>query len=78
MPSMKDMVQAHLLNVEREIQTLEDRKVSIDQEIEKLRSYLGEGVSTLKEVVVAEDATEDSEAENVEPPVNPEEGFQVY
>ena len=47
-----------------------------DQEIEKLRSYLGEGVSTLKEVVVAEDASEDSEAENAEPPANPEEGFQ--
>ena len=47
MPSMEEMVQAHLLNVEREIKTLEERKVSIDSEIERLQSYLTEGVETL-------------------------------
>jgi|SaaInl4_100m_RNA_FD_contig_61_252848_length_939_multi_3_in_0_out_0_1 hypothetical protein len=67
MPSMEDMVQAHLLNVEREIKTLEERKVAIDQEIEKLQSYLNEGVDTLKEVVVEDGG------ENTTSSVNPEE-----
>jgi hypothetical protein len=67
MPSMEEMVQAHLLNVEREIKTLEERKVAIDQEIEKLQSYLNEGVDTLKEVVVEDGG------ENTTPSVNPEE-----
>jgi hypothetical protein len=64
---MEDMVQAHLLNVEREIKTLEERKVAIDQEIEKLQSYLNEGVDTLKEVVVEDGG------ENTTSSVNPEE-----
>lgn len=67
MPSMEEMVQAHLLNVEREINTLEERKVAIDQEIEKLQSYLNEGVDTLKEVVVEDGG------ENTTSSVNPEE-----
>jgi hypothetical protein len=64
---MEEMVQAHLLNVEREINTLEERKVAIDQEIEKLQSYLNEGVDTLKEVVVEDGG------ENTTSSVNPEE-----
>ena len=59
MISMKEMVQAHLLNVEREVKTLEDRKVDIDQEIEKLKAYLSDGVTTLNEVV-AEEGGEDT------------------
>ena len=49
MPSMEEMVQAHLLNVEREINTLQERKVTIDSEIERLQSYLTEGAETLNE-----------------------------
>lgn len=49
MPSMEEMVQAHLLNVEREISTLQERKVTIDSEIERLQSYFTEGVETLNE-----------------------------
>jgi hypothetical protein len=63
MISMKEMVQAHLLNVEREVKTLEDRKVDIDQEIKKLQEYLSEGVTTLNEVVdevVAEESGENT------------------
>jgi len=48
MPSMAEMVEAHLLNVQREIQTLEERKVAIDSDIEKLKGYLSEGSATLK------------------------------
>ena len=48
MPSMAEMVEAHLLNVQREIQNLKDRKVAIDAEIAKLEEYLKEGATTLE------------------------------
>jgi DNA integrity scanning protein DisA with diadenylate cyclase activity len=47
---MAEMVEAHLLNVQREIQTLEERKVVIDTEIDKLKNYLAEGQVTLRQV----------------------------
>lgn len=60
MPSMAEMVEAHLMNVQREIQTLEERKVAIDAEIDKLKGYLTEGSATLTEAqstqVVKQDA----------------------
>ena len=49
MPSMAEMVEAHLMNVQREISSLEERKVAIDSEIEKQKSYLVDGSETLKE-----------------------------
>ena len=49
MPSMAEMVEAHLMNVQREIKTLEERKVAIDAEIDKLKGYLIEGSATLTE-----------------------------
>lgn len=49
MPSMAEMVEAHLMNVQREVQALEERKVAIDAEIEKLKSYLVDGSATLTE-----------------------------
>tara|TARA_Y100001973_G_C5202978_1_gene339235 strand:- start:3687 stop:3905 length:219 start_codon:yes stop_codon:yes gene_type:complete len=49
MASLKDMAEAHLLNVQREIQQLNERKASIDQEIERLSSYLAEGKETLEQ-----------------------------
>jgi predicted phage-related endonuclease len=66
MISMKEMVQAHLLNVEREVKTLEDRKVDIDQEIKKLQEYLSEGVTTLNEVVdeVVDEVVAEKSGEN--------------
>lgn len=48
MPTMAEMVEAHLLNVQREINNLQQRKVAIDEEIEKLSKYLQEGGETLK------------------------------
>jgi hypothetical protein len=44
---MIEMVEAHLMNVQREIKTLGDRKVAIDQEIEKLTEYLKAGAQEL-------------------------------
>jgi len=49
MASMADMVEAHLMNVQREIGNLNERKVAIDKEIEKLQQYLQEGQTTLLE-----------------------------
>lgn len=49
MPSMVEMVEAHLMNVQREIGNLTERKVAIDKEIEKLQQYLQEGQITLLE-----------------------------
>ena len=50
MPTMVEMVEAHLANVQREINTLQERKVQIDAEINRLQSYLQEGAETLNEV----------------------------
>ena len=50
MPSLKEMAEAHLLNVQREIQTLKQRQVEVGEEIKKLESYLEEGVRDLNEV----------------------------
>jgi len=48
MPTMTEMVEAHLVNVQREIANLKDRKVAIDVEITKLEEYLKEGGATLE------------------------------
>lgn len=48
MPSMAEMVEAHLLNVQREINNLKEKKVAIDVEISKLETYLKEGAEELK------------------------------
>ena len=50
MSDVVEMAEAHLLNVQREIQTLQERSVQIGEEIEKLTFYLTEGVEELQEV----------------------------
>jgi predicted phage-related endonuclease len=47
MTSLLDMSEAHLLNVQREIQILEQRKKEMDTEIEKLSEYLQGGVEAV-------------------------------
>jgi len=49
MASMVEMVEAHLLNVQREIKNLNERKVQIDQEIDRLEEYLKVGAASLEE-----------------------------
>ena len=49
MSKVLEMAEAHLLNVQRELQNLSQRKGEIEAEIEKLTSYLEEGVSTVNE-----------------------------
>lgn len=51
MPSMAEMVEAHLANVQREIANLNERKVAIDAEIKRLEDYITEGKATLLESV---------------------------
>ena len=47
MTTIKDMAEAHLLNVQREIKTLEQRKQEIDVEIARLSEYLNDGADVL-------------------------------
>ena len=56
MSDVVEMAEAHLLNVQREIQTLKERSVQIEQEIDKLTSYLNEGVQQLQTVKSEADA----------------------
>jgi len=65
MAKLVEMAEAHLLNVQREIATLEQRKVEIDAEVEKLKSYLQEGVQELQ--AVAQDASENTSVSEVGP-----------
>jgi len=65
MNTIVEMAEAHLLNVQREIQTLTERKDQIDQELEKLTSYLNNGASELQE------AKSVAEAELVQAPEVP-------
>ena len=47
MASTKEMAEAHLKNVENQIQQLIQQKVAIDSDIERLRGYLEEGIQEL-------------------------------
>lgn len=48
MVTLEQMAEAHLLNVQREIASLNERKTQIDGEIKRLTDYLNEGISVLK------------------------------
>lgn len=47
MPTIREMSEAHLVNVEREIQTLQQKGIEIKSQIEQLTSYLEEGKAEL-------------------------------
>jgi len=49
MASIIEMAEAHLMNVEREVNNLKERKAAVEQEIAKLENYLKEGAATLQE-----------------------------
>jgi|TARA_R110000744_G_scaffold182622_1_gene301869 hypothetical protein len=44
-----EMSEAHLMNVQREIQSLENQKIELDSELEKLTTYLKEGVDAVEQ-----------------------------
>lgn len=49
MSKVLEMAEAHLLNVEREINMLRERQKTVEAEIEKLTVYLREGVAQLQQ-----------------------------
>ena len=49
MASIQEMAEVHLLNVEREINTLNERKAQVEQEINRLTAYLAEGKQAVME-----------------------------
>ena len=49
MASIIEMAEVHLMNVEREVNNLKERKAAVEQEIAKLENYLKEGAATLQE-----------------------------
>lgn len=53
MPTLQDMANAHLSNVQKAIVDLESQKRNIEEEINKLTVYLNEGVEELKKQVNA-------------------------
>ena len=65
MSNVLDMAEAHLLNVQREVQNLEQKKQEIDKEIEKLTEYLNEGVQVVN---TAKSEANAALAEQTKPP----------
>ncbi len=68
MSRITEMAEAHLLNVQREIQNLTERKAQIEQEIENLTAYLNDGARELQE------AQSNAEAEQAQAPEVPLSG----
>jgi len=56
MPTVKEMAESHLGNVQKAITDLEAQKKQINEEITKLQSYLAEGVQTLSDGSVSEES----------------------
>lgn len=49
MATVLEMAEAHLLNVQREINSLKEREVALGAEIERLQTYFEDGVKVLTE-----------------------------
>lgn len=60
MPTVKEMAESHLGNVQKAIGDLEAQKVQIDEEIAKLQTYLADGVKVLQEGSSATETVEES------------------
>ena len=54
-----DMAEAHLLNVQRELQALTQRKAEIESEISKLKDYLKDGITAVSNYSVDKGTKED-------------------
>ena len=48
MTSVLEMAEAHLLNIQREIQQLDQRKNEIQSEIERLQQYMNEAIGVVE------------------------------
>ena len=60
MTNILEMAEAHLMNIQREIQVLEQRKVEIDKEISRLSEYLEGGVVAVSDAKSEASAALDS------------------
>jgi len=58
MASILEMAEAHLLNVQRELQNLSQRRSEIDKEIETLNAYLLEGAKVVQDNTAEAEDTE--------------------
>ena len=60
MTNILEMAEAHLMNIQREIQVLELRKIEIDKEISRLSEYLEGGVVAVSDAKSEASAALDS------------------
>tara|TARA_Y100000996_G_scaffold410167_1_gene392054 strand:+ start:1203 stop:1430 length:228 start_codon:yes stop_codon:yes gene_type:complete len=60
MTNILEMAEAHLMNIQREIQVLEQRKIEIDKEISRLSEYLEGGVVAVSDAKSEASAALDS------------------
>jgi hypothetical protein len=61
MANILDMAEAHLLNVEREIGNLQERKAQIDAEIARLSQYLDDGKKAVSDAKTSPSAPSTNE-----------------
>ena len=62
MPSEREMAEAHLLNVQREIQVIDQQIAELNSEKEKMVGYLNEGLQTLQADQTNEEVVEGAES----------------
>ena len=62
MPTEREMAEAHLLNVQREIQVVDQRIAELNSEKERMIEYLNEGLQTLQADQTNEEVVEGAES----------------
>ena len=62
MPSEREMAEAHLLNVQREIQVIDQKIAELNSEKERMVGYLNEGLQTLQADQTNEEVVEGAES----------------
>lgn len=62
MPSEREMAEAHLLNVQREIQVIDQKVAELNSEKERMVEYLNEGLQTLQADQTNEEVVEGAES----------------
>lgn len=55
MQEIVDMAKAHLQNVANKIQELEGQKKIVESEIDKLKTYLNDGITKIEAVVTKQE-----------------------
>jgi hypothetical protein len=63
MPSEREMAEAHLLNVQREVQVIDQKIAELNSEKERMVEYLNEGLQTLQADQTNEEVVEGAESE---------------